>query len=172
MPTSRAGTSSRPDGFTLVELAVAVFLIVLFSALALPLLGSVGRDPLSAAARRLTGNVKYLYDEAALTGMEHLLAFRLDRGTYRAFRLEPREGVVEKVAAGREQQLPEEVRILEVAVSGRGSYTAGEVEIRIFPVGWVEETQIRLADRRGAQTTLRITPLTGTVEVLEGEGER
>jgi len=39
---------------------------------------------LAAAARRLGGTTKSLFNEAALTGREHRLVYDLERGSYRA----------------------------------------------------------------------------------------
>ena len=76
MPISRAGNSTE-SGFTLVELAVVLVLVGLLLGLVLPRLPGVGEDRLEATARRISGMTRHIYNEAALTGQEHLIRFDL-----------------------------------------------------------------------------------------------
>ena len=75
---------SAQSGFTLIELGVVVVLIALFAMLTIPLFSSTGTSKLGYSARRLSGTIKYLFNESALTGLEHRLIYNLDRDTYRA----------------------------------------------------------------------------------------
>ncbi len=166
-PMSTAGTWSNTRGFTLIELAVVVLLISLFSVLTLPMLTGIGEDRLAVSARRLAGTVKYLYNESALSGLEYRLVYNLDRGTFKAKRLERDGELTDLPRIGREQSLRGEVRFREIAVGGRGSFSSGEVTTEIHPVGWMEETVIHLSEE-GREMTLRINPYTGSTEVFEG----
>ena len=172
MPTSTAGKSiNKATGFTLVELAVVMALIGLFALLTIPLFGTVGTSKLDYAARRLSGTIKYLFNEAALTGREHRLVYNLDRDSYRARKVEADGEIVDLSDLGRETQLPGSVRFRDLQLPGRGTFTAGEVTVRIHPAGWVEETRIHLEEGPDKQLTLHITPLTGTGEMFEGYRE-
>jgi general secretion pathway protein H len=55
-------------------------------------------------------------------------------------------------------------------VTGRGSFTSGEVTLEILPVGWIDETVIYLTEDK-REMTLRIIPFTGSTEVYEGHRE-
>ncbi len=167
MPTCRAGISNNQHGFTLAELAVIVFIIALFAALAVPSLTGFGERDLSTAARRLAGTVKYLYNEAALEGLAHRVVFDIDKSGYAARRLEENGELVEVKGTGAGRSLPGDVRFKDIQVAGRGSFSSGTVTVEIFPVGWVEETVLHLIDNE-EELTLRIAPLTGTTEVYEG----
>jgi general secretion pathway protein H len=135
------------------------------------MLTGFGEDSLRASARRLAGTVKYLYNEAALTGREHRLIYNLDRGTFRAARLEA-SGELKAVAGpGREQRLRGETRFRDVQVAARGKFSTGEVTTEILPVGWLPETVVHLDGGRGETLTVRLLPLTGDVEVYEGYRE-
>lgn len=171
MRTSTAGNSNRPAGFTLVELTVVVALISLFVLLSLPLMMRVGTDPLEGTARRLSGTIKYLFNEAVLTGLEHRLIFDLGNGTYRAQVLHPDGELRAEPDPKGSSSLPERVRFRDLQVPGRGTFTGGQVTTRIFPSGWIEETIIHLAAENGELLTVRIMPLTGTTETFAGYRE-
>jgi len=178
MPTSRTGTSTdlfpdRPPqaGFTLLELAVVLLLIGLFSALILPVFGGFGDGALKAEARRLAATVRHLYNESALSGRPYRLRFDLDRGTYGGRRLEEDGSLVAVSGSGGDHALPAEVRIRDIVVAGRGRSSSGETEVRILPVGWVDETVIHLGGAGEHALTLRLQPLTGGAEVYEGYRE-
>jgi len=158
------------DGFTLVELALVVLLISLFSALTVPMLTGIGEDKLASTSRRLAGTAKYLYNESALSGLEYRLIFNLDRGTFGAKRLERDGELLEVDGTGRLQHLKGDLRFAEMAVTGRGSFTSGEVTLEILPVGWIDETVIYLTENK-REMTLRIIPFTGSTEVYEGHRE-
>jgi len=167
MPTSRAGTSTE-TGFTLIELAVVILLIGLFSALVVPMLTGVGQDELKTTARRLAGTTKYLYNEAALSGRPYRLLFDLDAGTYGGRRLEEDGELVAVTGSGSDRSLPEGVRFRDIVVAGRGRSSSGQTWTAIQPVGWVDETLIHLAAGDERVLTLHLQPLTGSTEVYEG----
>lgn len=158
----------RQSGFTLVELMVVVALLSLFSLLTIPLFGSTGTNKLDYSARRLNGTIKYMFNEAALSGNEYRLIFNLDHGTYRATVVEDDGTVVDLAGIGQESKLADKVRFRELQLPGRGTFKSGEVTVRIHPTGWLEEVSVHLADESGKELTLHVLPLTGTAEFFEG----
>ena len=170
MRISTAGNSNRTSGFTLIELAVVILLIGLFSLISVPLLSHTGQRGLDASARRLAGTVKYLFNETALTGPEHRLVFNLDQGRYYAM-VREEDGALESVTGpGKGTSLRKGVRFNQINLPGRGSFTSGEVTVRIHPSGWLEETVAQLTDE-DQTLTLRMNPLTGASEIFEGARE-
>ncbi len=165
---STAGKLNRQSGFTLIELAVVVLLIALFAGLSIPLLSGLGDDALGASSRRLAGTIKYLYNEAALSQRPHRLVYNIDQGSYRAQRQDERGEWSDVEGVGREQRLKGSVRIKDLSLPGRGSFSIGEVTTAILPIGWVEATVIHLIDDDKQEITLRITSLTGATRVYEG----
>ncbi|MBA3004757.1 MAG: type II secretion system protein [Desulfurivibrio sp.] len=157
------------SGFTLLELGVVITLLALFSFLTIPLFGgSGGISKLGYSARCLNGTIKYLFNEAALTGREYRLIYNLDRGTYSAQVLEADGEVVTLSGIGRETKLAGDVRFRDLQLPGRGTFTTGEVTVRIHSAGWVEEASVHLEDGSGNALTLHVMPLTGTAEIFEG----
>ncbi|PLX85322.1 MAG: hypothetical protein C0617_04420 [Desulfuromonas sp.] len=163
----KAGTWNRA-GFTLVELALVVLLVSLFSMLTLPTLTGLGQNELSGSARRIAGTVKYLFNESALDRLEYRLTYDLDRDTFGAKKLESNGELVAVTGTGRQQRLKGGVRFKDVQVTGRGKFSTGEVTTSIHPVGWLDETVVHLENDRGKALTLRINPFTGSTEVHEG----
>ena len=168
LDSSSVRKPSAQSGFTLIELGVVVVLIALFAMLTIPLFSSTGTSKLGYSARRLSGTIKYLFNESALTGREHHLIYNLDRDTYRARIVEADGEIVDLPGMGKETSLAGDVRFRDLQLPGRGTFTAGEVTVRIYPSGWLEETGVHIEDGPGNEMTLHVMPLTGTSEIHEG----
>ncbi len=145
-----------------------VTLLALFSFISLPLLMNQGEGESRRELRRLAGMVKQLYNEATLTRDAHLLTFDLERNSMSSFRLHSREGQVEKQPLGDETSL-EPLRLKQVDVVGKGSFRSGQVSVKIFPLGWMEQTRLSLEDASGAAKIVNFSPLTGATKI---ENER
>jgi len=161
----------KEAGFTLVEVVVVMVLISIFMVFSIPLFGNVGTSGLDTSARRLSGTIKYLFNEAAMSGLEYRLVYDLDKGSYRAQVLEATGELVDATDQGREASLKDGVRFKDVRISGRGKFTAGTVTARIHPSGWAEEAIIHLANNEGEELTLRVVSLTGMTEIFSGYRE-
>lgn len=167
MQSRSSARNSQQSGFTLVELVVVVTLLAMFSALSLPLLMNQGDSAERRTLRRLAGTVKQLYNEATLTRDEHLLTFDLENNSISAFRLVSSDGVVEKETYGKTASL-EPFHLRQVDVAGQGSFRNGQVSVRVFPLGWMEQTRIALQNEKGEQTFLEFSPLTGATKIDHG----
>ncbi len=173
MPTSKTGTWNRfapirdQRGFTLAELAIVVFIIALLSLLTIPNLADMGGSDLKSAGRRLAGTVRYLYNEAALEGLNYRLTFDLDKNAIKAAR-QNETGEWQPVT-GRFKgiTLPGDVRLHNASIAGRGSFSSGAVTTQIYPAGWIDETALQLQDGED-KMTVRFSPLTGTAEFFDG----
>lgn len=154
-------------GFTLIELVVVIALLSMLSLLSLPLLMDNGERAEKRSLRRIAGVVKQLYNEATLTRDEHLLTFDLDRNRLTAFRLQHKGDLIESEPFGRELQLSA-LQLQQVDVEGKGSFRTGRVSVRIFPLGWMEQTQILLGLESGGTASLLFSPLTGTAKIEDG----
>jgi general secretion pathway protein H len=168
MPTSTAGKSNNQAGFTLIELALVVVLLGLLAGLALPMLNGLGSNALEISARRLAGTVKYLYNEAVMTGLEHRLIFDLKDHGYQSARLNPAGELEVLQGTGKPRSLGAGVRFSDIYQPRRGEQTSGNVVTALLPGGWLEETIIHLQDENDRQLTLRLVPLTGLTEIYPG----
>lgn len=171
-PQPQSGLECRRDaGFTLVEIVVVMVLVSLFMVLSVPLFNNVGTSSIGTSARRLSGTIKYLFNESAISGLEYRLIYDLDQGTYRAQVLEADGELVDAPGQGRPTALKGPVRFKDLHLPGRGKFSAGLVTTRLHPSGWVDETIIHLDDGAGEMLTLRVMPLTGVTEVFDGYRE-
>src|SRR5258707_7327924 len=86
---ARLGVSSASPGFTLLELAVVIFIMGLMLTLALPYLGGFRQAALKIQARRLAGRATYIFEEA--TGHKLVLRriFDIDNNCYAAAQVDP-----------------------------------------------------------------------------------
>lgn len=168
MPMSRTGISTDNSGFTLIELILVVLLLGLLSGLSLPLLGSIDGGSLEATARRLSGTVKFLYNEAVMTGLEQRLVFDVTDGSYRTETANSAGEFEERGGLGRRHRLPGSVRFESIYQPRSGDHRAGEVTTAMLPEGWLDETIIYLRDGKNRSMTLRLVPLTGLTEFYQG----
>ena len=120
--------------------------------------------------RQLAGTVKLLYNEAALNSEIHLLTFDLDEETFSTFRLEKNGNQVEKIPLEEARSLAP-LRIEQVQIAGKGSFRSGEVTVRIYPQGWMEEVWIQLENEEKQVKTLTFVPMTGSTRIYEGRKE-
>lgn len=168
MPTSKAGRSTDA-GFTLIELAIVVFLIALFSAIVIPRLPSLESGGGERAARRISGTVKALYNEAALSGGEQRLIFDLEKGEMQPRRLKA-SGELENARGFGEKVSLSGAKILDIRVAGQDKVATGTATVPFSPAGWLPETVIHL-DSDGRVLTLRLFSFTGSTRVYDGYRE-
>src|SRR5579859_4357364 len=76
-------------GFTLLELAIVIFVMGLMLTLTMPYLGGFRRAQLRSQARRLAGRATYLFDEAAGHKLVLRLIFDIDNNGYAVAKLDP-----------------------------------------------------------------------------------
>ena len=81
--------ASASPGFTLLELAVVIFIMGLMLTLTLPYLGGFRQAALRSQARRLAGRATYMFDEATGHKLVLRLIFDIDNNGYAAAQLDP-----------------------------------------------------------------------------------
>ncbi len=170
---ARLGVSSASPGFTLLELAVVIFIMGLMLTLALPYLGGFREAALKSQARRLAGRATYMYDEATGHKLVLRLIFDIDNNGYAVAQLDPY--AVKPVFApdttmsGHPVMMPAAIRIRDVTVEGIGTVNRGTVATNFYPEGYVDATVVHLEDASGDVMTLEFSPLTGQVAIISGD---
>jgi prepilin-type N-terminal cleavage/methylation domain-containing protein len=160
-------------GFTLIEIAVVLVLMALMALLIMPSVKGLHTSRLKHETRRLAGRANFLYEEAAANKVVLRLTFNLDAQSYSVSRLDPHATNpvflpdLENGAAP--VVLPDDVRLRDVTVEGRGTFTKGTVSCDFYPEGYVDATVVHMRDPAGAVFTLSFQPLTGRVSIAAGD---
>ena len=167
MPTLRAGTSTKTDGFTLLELAVVLFIIALISAIAIPRLQPfLQHGDTNKAVRQIRGLVRYVAGASLSTRMQYRISYDFSERTCHVTR-QNSEGdyVEERDAMGRRITLPPGV-IFKDVMTPRGTQKEGTAYTDFYPNGWIEYTMIHV--QGFDELSVKLVPLTGEVKVYEG----
>ena len=167
MPTYGAGRSSEPAGFTLLELAVVLLLLVVVLGLVLPEASSLFTDSdLRTSARRLAGSVAGARNEAMLGGRIQELVIDLESGS---FWIAPAGEVEEgrKPGSGK-RTLAGQVRFLDIRKGEDETRNTGRVALRFHPKGLVEPAVIHLKGAGNRVRTLSIKPFNGRLSIEDG----
>jgi prepilin-type N-terminal cleavage/methylation domain-containing protein len=172
---SRVGVSlsSVSPGFTLLELAVVIFIMGLMLSITMPYLGGFRQAELRSQARRLAGRATYMFDEASGHKLVMRLIFDLDNNGYAAAQADPYAlqpvFAPDKSVSERPVMMPAAIRIRDVTIEGIGTVNRGTVWTSFYPEGYVDATVVHLDDQSGDVMTLEISPLTGQVAIIAGD---
>ncbi|HUA34277.1 MAG TPA: prepilin-type N-terminal cleavage/methylation domain-containing protein [Candidatus Binataceae bacterium] len=176
----RSPSSRGAPGFTLLEIAVVLFIMGLMITLALPYLGGFRYAKLKSESRRLAGRATFLFDKAAGQKVILRLVFDIDRNGYYVTKLDPYAVTPVNVEPSFTPDhspgsmpvlLPADVRIRDVSVEGIGSANRGIAFCQFYPEGYVDATVVHLMDASGNVMTLAFNPLTGLVGIADGDVE-
>jgi prepilin-type N-terminal cleavage/methylation domain-containing protein len=165
MATSTPGTPSS-RGFTLVELAVVLFVLGLVLWVALPRLANVGDPGRDTVFRTLSAGSEAAYDLSLFEKRETRLVLRPADGTYEF--VHPDRPTEEK----RPLEFGSRLTVTGILVAGEDRPLDIPTEIRYLPGGLVASTRIFFRDEGGGneptQWTLRLNPFDGSMKILEG----
>ncbi|MGH7836468.1 MAG: pilus assembly FimT family protein [Candidatus Binataceae bacterium] len=163
-------------GFTLLELAVVLFIMGLVMLIAMPYFGGLRDSQLKSEARRLASRSNYLYEEAGAQKVLLRLTFDLDRNGYFVSRLDPfavrPQFQPERGPAGVAVRLPPNIRLRDVWVEGAGAFRRGTISSQFYPSGVADGVVVHLADSRGDVMTLAINPFSGRTAIARGDLSR
>jgi len=175
---SRAGARSiggppAEGGFTLLELAVVLFIMGLALTMVTPYFRGFRGTLLKNEVRRLAGRVSYLYETASAQKVVMRLTFDLDGNRYFVSRLDPYAPmpvfVADRQPGAAPVMLPMGVRLRDVTVENSGTLSRGTISCHFYPEGYVDATVIHLTDEWGDVFTVSLDPLTGRVAIWRGE---
>jgi prepilin-type N-terminal cleavage/methylation domain-containing protein len=173
VPLARRAAAGASAGFTLLEIAVVIFIMGLVMTLAIPYLGGFHGTQLKSEARRLAGRATYLYDEASSQQVIYRMTFDLDHNGYYVTRLDPYAPQPNFLPYsgpwGATVMLPPGLRLRDVSVAGIGTAKVGSMSCEFYPEGYVDATVIHLATTSGTVLTLSFNPLTGNVGIVSGD---
>jgi prepilin-type N-terminal cleavage/methylation domain-containing protein len=164
MGTSTPGTPSR--GFTLVELAVVLFVLGLVLWVALPRLAHVGEPDRNTVFRALSAGSEAAYDLSLYEKRETRLVLHPTDGTYEFVHPDRPDETKRTLEFG------SRLSVTGILIEGVDRPLDIPTEIRYFPGGRVVAARIFLRDDGGGDTpsewTLRLSPFDGSIRILEG----
>jgi prepilin-type N-terminal cleavage/methylation domain-containing protein len=168
-----ASAAGFARGFTLIEIAVVLFLMGLMMLIAMPYFGGITDSQLRSVTRRLAGRATFLFDEATARKLVIQLVFDMDHNGYFVLTADPYAPqptfFPDSSPSGARVLLPDAVRIRDVTVEGVGTLGKGTIATQFYPQGYADATVIHLIDTKGRVMTLRIDPLTGQVAIARGD---
>lgn len=167
MGTSIPGTRSRPPrGFTLIELAVVLFVLGLVLWLAAPRFSALTGKSRGDRFREFAAGSEEAFDLSLFGKQEVRLVLDPAAGTWR-FRVPDAPG-----SPPPPSPFGEGVAVSGIRIEGEDRPPDLVTEILYRPGGRVPETRIFLSERgvgeKTAEWTLRIRPADGSVEILDG----
>ncbi|MCA9773980.1 MAG: GspH/FimT family pseudopilin [Myxococcales bacterium] len=165
-------------GFTLLELAIVMLLMLVVANFTIPRFRSLTDLNMKSAIRRIAGSTRFAYGEAVTKNRLMGIEFDLDERTWK---------VLAGLSAGASatswtdytasvlsasQRLPEGVFFKDILIEGTPeAFYDGKAYTRFRPGGRADTTVIHLADDNDRQWTLVVHPLTGRVKIHEGYEE-
>jgi general secretion pathway protein H len=159
-------------GFTLIELAVVLFVLGLVLWVALPRLSRIGEPDRDTVFRLLSADSEAAYDLSLFEKRETRLVLHPAEGTYEF--VHPDRPTEARRALGFGSRLS----VTGILIDGVDRPLDIPTEIRFLPGGRVAAARIFLReDGEGntpSQWTLRLSPFDGSIRILEGtvrEGE-
>ncbi len=167
MRTSIPGTrSSPPRGFTLIELAVVLFVLGLLLWLAAPRFSALTGKSREDRFREFAAGSEEAFDLSLFGKREVRLVVDPAGGTWQ-YRIPDPPG-----SPPSPSPFGEGVSVSGIRIEGEDRPPDLVTEIPYRPGGRVPETRIFLAERgpgeKAAEWTLRIRPADGSVEILDG----
>jgi len=157
---------SNRRGFTLVELAVVLFVLGLVLWVSLPRLAHVGEPDRETVFRLLSAGSEAAYDLSLFEKRETRLVLHPTAGTYEFVHPDrPDEGK-------RTLELGSRLSVTGILIEGVDRPLDIPTEIRYLPGGRVPAARIFLRDDGGgsipSQWTLRLSTFDGSIRILEG----
>jgi hypothetical protein len=157
-------------------------LALFWSATGLRIGGAMSGGDIRLAARKIIGEVRELRGLAAATHQQHVLHWDLATNRYWGVEVPEEDEGEEAFSSLVKRQdsedvpeyaetLPRGVSVTGISVTGRDDVRGGRAEIRFRENGCVEQAWIHLRNEEDRSITLEIHPVTGRVEVHEGDVE-
>jgi prepilin-type N-terminal cleavage/methylation domain-containing protein len=157
--------SSR--GFTLLEIMIVMVIITMVTSFAVPALRSnLYSDQLKSTARKLVGLVSEASQEAVGKRTTYLLNVDFERNLVW---ISPEKAEGEELERRRlkQMEIPESVRVAEVASVYGGKRSAGTTAIRFTEKGYVDRTFIHLRSDDGRHMTLMLSPFMAVTRISD-----
>ncbi len=171
-PTPHHSHTPIRDGFTLVELLVAMVILVIVMAAAAPSFVQMQREAsLRAGTRAIMATLNYARSTAASRAVQTRVYFDLEaKQFWMSVQQIDEEGrptadfIPERTSLGQRFTL---ARVVEMAVQAEDMGNRDELYVTFYPDGHADALQVDLRDDAGRQKAIAVEPVTGRVEMVE-----
>jgi len=161
--------TEKRAGFTLVEIAMVIFIIGLMAAVIIPQIGVMGSVDLKSSARKMAGTIRMTYNTSVLTKIPHRMVFDLEEHSYWVEEKSGDEYVVSGSEILDKKFLPPTVYFDKLRIMDRSCSSACQAYLYFTPGGYVEEAEIYLSDERGEMAfTVLTRPMVGKAAIVPG----
>lgn len=156
-------------GFTLIEILVVTVIVGLMATLLLPRFPDLTEARLNQTARKLSNIIQYTFDQAHSGGETFMLKLNRAEGSYSLWRLNAkREFEPSDSPFARAAKFPDGIKMASAFTFSQGEIPADEARIFFTPGGLVDFAIIRLEDSAGRRKSVKVNPLMGSSEILDG----
>jgi prepilin-type N-terminal cleavage/methylation domain-containing protein len=163
------------SGFTLIELAVVLFIIVVVLSIATPRLMDLTGVELRTSAQRLSSTIRYVYSKAVFSKTSYFrIMFDLKNNEYWIETCTPSietnscEWHKDPDTLGKPERLPHGIKFEDIVVNNTMvSKEATDVAIQFYPQGYMPYTIIHLEDDKKDVYSLEVNPFTGQVAIYD-----
>ena len=160
----------KRNGYTLVELAVVVFLAGLMLTLAVPKVrDTLVNDGLKSTVRHFVGAVRALRTDAVREQIDYVLLLDLDKNSFWTYSTDM---TPEKLLDRKKNAFlfPAGVKIADVSQLGLEKKSGGEVAIKLYKQGYVQPTIIHLV-KDDRYLTIALAPFLNNIKIYEKYAE-
>ncbi len=162
-------------GFTLIELVVVLFIMVVVLGIATPRLMDLTSVELRTSTQRLSSTIRYVYSKAVFSKTDYYrMKFDLKKNEYWVETCVPSvetntcEWHQDKDILGKPEKLPNGIRFEDIIVdTTMVSKNATDVAIQFYPQGYMPYTIIHIEDDKKDVYSLEVNPFTGRVAIYD-----
>ena len=157
------------SGFSLIEILVVMFLIGSFFLFAVPRFQDITEVNIKSASRKLSGIIRYTYNESIFKKNMYRLVFDLDNDEYWVEVLKGTEFVESKNPVMTKKKLPSGTFFRDISTERSfGKVQEGrDIFLLFLPTGFVEYAVIHLETESRRNYTLVTNPYTGITNVYD-----
>jgi len=159
----------KSNGFTLIEILVVMVLLGSILFIAVPKFQNLADVNLKSTSRRISGTIKYLYNESVFKKNIFKLAFDLDNQEYWVEYMEDGQFVESLDPVLRRKRVPDGVIINDIFTERfqEKTYSGDESYLLFLPTGFVDYGVIHISSSDNDVYTIETKPYTGGTKIFD-----
>jgi len=147
---------------------IVMVIIGLMTSFAIPgLRTALYTDQLKATTRKILGLVSDASQEAISRHAEYFLYVDIEQNTISTIQEGQAKNPDEQLTEGREMDITDAVRVVDVASVHGGKQAQGKASVRFSKKGYVDKTLIHLRSDDGDEMTIMLSPFLGVTKAFD-----